>query len=283
MKVVANIGINWWDRDGESTERAHNLVNAALNLGVGGVCIPYFRSSVFRDEGKIEQTQKFEIQPELLYDLIQKIQRNGVSAYVSPRDVEDVAYLEKIDVDGYHISNGDLLYRPLLDGLASLKQYKPILLSTGFSTFDEINESTEILLGEQDANEAELMLLHSTGGMPTKMEDANLRRILELATEFYPLYVGFESFLSYQILDYVSMAFNPSIIMRRLDLDDRQGMETSYSLTYKQMRELVKMADAMEYINNPQFDQDGFTRTDFDERQRSWRCKDSEYLLPPNQ
>ncbi|MHA2404192.1 MAG: N-acetylneuraminate synthase family protein, partial [Candidatus Kariarchaeaceae archaeon] len=131
--------------------------------------------------------------------------------------------------------------------------------------------------------EAELMLLHSTGGMPTKMEDANLKRILELATEFYPLYVGFESFLSYQILDYVAMAFNPSIIMRRLDLDDRQGVEAEYSLVPKQMRELVKMADAMGNINNPQFDQNGFTRTDFTARQKFWRCKESEYLIPPSE
>ena len=283
MKVVANIGINWWSRDGEPGERAHRLVDKAIDLGVGGVCIPYFRSSIFRDEKKAAQTRKFEISPELLYDLVKKIQSKQIPVYIAVREPEDVGYLENIDVDGYHISNGDTLYHPLLEELAALKLHKPILLSTGFSTFDEINESTVTLLGEQDASTAELILLHSTGGLPTAMEDADLKRILELATEFYPLYSGFESFLSYQILDYVAMAFNPVVVMRRLDLEDRGGVESEYSLAPDQMRELIKMATAMNAINNPEFDQNGFTRTDFSARQKLWRCKESDYLLPPSE
>ncbi len=280
MKVIANIGVNWWDGD-RSEKRAYELVDTAIDIGVSGICIPFFDPRVFRDEEQIKQVTKFKLAPEILYDLVQKALAKNITVYASPRNPDDIPYLEKIDVSGYHVQNGDILYAPLLEAIEPLR--KPVLLSTGFATFEEIDNAVEILLGEQQPDEAELVLLHSTGGLPTIREDAELRRILDLAQEFFPLYVGFESFLSEQLLDFVSMAFNPAVIMRRLDLEDRKGVETEYSLTPTQMKNLVAIVDAMELVNNPVLDQNGFTQTAFDARQSQLRCEKSDFLLPPRQ
>ena len=280
MKIIANIGINWWDGN-KSEERAHELVDTAIELGVSGICIPFFDPRVFRDEERIKQVKKFKLDPEIMYDLVQKALAKHITVYASPRNPDDIPYLEKIDVSGYHIQNGDILYTPLLEAIAELD--KPVLLSTGFATFQEIDDAAEILLGSQQSDEAELILLHSTGGLPTSREDAELRRILDLAQEFFPLYVGFESFLSDQLLDYVSMAFSPAIIMRRFDLEDCKGVEVEYSLTPSQMRSLVAIAEAMNLVNDPVLDQNGFTRTAFDARQSQLRCEKSDFLLPPEQ
>ena len=161
---------------------------------------------------------------------------------------------------------------------------KPVMLSTGFATFEEVTTAIETLLANHESGDApELTVLHSTGGMPTPSADAQLRRILDLADEFFPLYAGYESFLNGDnvILDYISMAYNPAIIMRRIDLDDRKGVETEYSLVPEQMRRLVESAVAMEWVNNPQYYADEFTESDFDARIKRRRCKESDYLLPP--
>ncbi len=280
MKIIANIGINWWD-GAKSDKRAHKLVDAAIEAGVAGVCIPFFRSKIFRDKDTARQTKKFEMREELIYDLIEKIQSSKITAIISPRFPNDVSYLESIGASGYHVQNGDILYKPLLESIAEAD--KPVYLSTGFSTLDEINTAVEILLGDKEPRDSELVLMHSTGGLPTPMQDARIRAILDLAQEFFPLYVGFESFLSVNFLDYVAMAYNPIVIMRRIDLDDKKGVETDYSLSPESITSLVSIANAMEEVLHPDVDHNGFTRTDFSARQKTLRCKDSEWVIPPNE
>lgn len=283
MFIVANIGVNWWSQKG-GTKRAEELVRAAIDSGVHGVCVPYLRADKLHKKPDIAKNlRRFDIPPETLYDLKKIAKEEGVTFWVAPDHADDVEYLETIDVDGYHIQNGNLDVIPLLKAIA--KTEKPVVMSTGFASFDEINAAVEAILDVRgdDAAEAELMLLHSTGAMPTPAAESQLGRILDLAAEFMPLFVGYESFLSANntLLDYAAMTYNPAIIMRRLDLADRKGVETEYSLTPDQLKQLVEVALQMEWVNNPQFYADEFTEGDWDARIKRRRCKESDYKLPP--
>lgn len=280
MKVISNIGINWWSESG-STDRAKKLVDESLRAGVASVCVPYFQSDVFRDEDKREKVRKFEIGDDLLKELAKKVLRHsGVGFYVSPRHPDQIDYLENIDVSGYHIQNGDILHTPLLQAVAETR--KPVYLSTGLATFAEVNDAVEILLRGEDPDEVDLVILHSTGGLPTDMYDANFRRVINLMQEFFPLYVGIESFLAVSFLDYVALGYNPIVIMRRIDLADKKGVETEYSLTPEQMKSLVSMASAMEKMINSDVNEDGLTKTEFEARDKMLRCKNSDWLIPPS-
>ena len=119
--------------------------------------------------------------------------------------------------------------------------------------------------------------------MPTPGAEAQLGRILDLAQEFMPLFVGVESFLhkSNTVLDYVAMAYNPAVGMRRIDLDEEKGIETEYSLPPTAMKELVAASLAMDWVNNPVIYAEEFVEGDFDARIKRRRCKESDYLLPP--
>ena len=289
MFIVANLGINWWSK-GHSDERSLELLKAAKDAGAHGICIPYLKSDkLYRGDDIKKKVRKFDVPPELLYDMQKWAKEDGMQLWVAPSWHEDVAYLETINVDGYHIQNGDIGYEPLIRAIAETD--KPIMMSTGFASFDEINDAVELIFkiraqGNEnfDISDLDLVLLHSTGPMPTMASEAQLGRILDLAAEFMPLYVGYESFLSTAntTLDYIAMAYNPAIIMRRLDLDDRKGVETEYSLTPALLRQLVEIAVGMEWVNNPVDYADGFTEGDFDARIKRLRCKESDYLLPPS-
>lgn len=279
MQIIANIGINWWTKK-NIEERAFALVNEAIEAKVSAICTPYLDAEkMFRPPEIVKKTKQYDMPPELLYDLVQHIHNNDLEVYVSPRHVDQVAYLEKIGVTGYHINNGDMVYLPLLEAVA--KTGKPVLLSTGFSTMKEVGDAVAILLGDTEPSESNLIILHSTGALPTPLKDINLGRILDLAGVFFPLYVGFESFAREPIIDYISMALRPIAIMRRIDLADKAGIETEYSLSPTRLRELVSVAAAMDEINHPVEYANGFTESDYDARQKQRRCAESDYLLPP--
>ena len=279
MQLIANLGINWWTK-GDAKQRGIDLIDAAKESGAHVICVPYLRADrMFRPQPLIDATKKFDMQPELLYDWMVHAESIGLGFIVSPRHVEAVGYLEQINVDGYHINNGDINFKPLLKEIRDTG--KPVYLSTGMATLSEVGDAIGILLGDKLPEDTNLVVLHSTGAMPTPSEDSQLGRILDLAQEFFPLYVGFESFVRNQLLDYIAMAYRPHVIMRRLDLDDKKGVETEYSLTPSQFKELANVAVAVHLVNNPEVYHDGFTESDFDARIKQMRCKDTEYLLPP--
>jgi sialic acid synthase SpsE len=280
QQLIANIGVNWWSK-GDKKQRGLDLIKAAHDSGAHGICVPYLRADrIFRAQQLIDGTKKFDMQPEMLYDFMEYANSLKMGFIVAPRHVAAVSYLEQIGIDGYHISNGDINFTPLLEVVAATE--KPVYLSTGMATIEEVSNAIEILLGDKLPSDADLIILHSTGGMPTPAQDTQLQRILDLGSEFFPLYIGYESFSANQLLDFIAMAYRPAVIMRRIDLDDRKGVETEYSLTPAQFNELAKVANAMQLVNNPVYYHESFTESDFDARIKQMRCAETEYLLPPD-
>jgi sialic acid synthase SpsE len=217
----------------------------------------------------------------MLYDIKQQADNSNIDFYITPRYLDCIEYAKSIGVDKFHVQNGDILHKQLLKELSG----EHILLSTGFATFPEIDEAANILLGDDEPNNSEsgVILLHSTGKMPTPPSEAQFGRMLDIGSEFFPLRYGFESFFDYRggkILDYMAMAFNPAVVMRRIDLADRKGLETAYSLNPAEMTELVDVAQSMVAVNNPLFYHEGFVEGDFDARIQHMRCPEGDYLLP---
>lgn len=282
MEIIANIGFNWWTK-GDISKRAKELVSTAIDTGVDGICIPYFRAEkVHRVPNALKQFKKFNTPEELIYDLRDMANESNVSFYVAPSDHEAVGFLKKIGITNYHVESGSATYLPLLEELINER----VLLSTGFTTFSEIEKATNVLLEFENDDYSindlgNVILMHSTGAKPTPAKEAQLNRIIELQAEFYPVYVGLESFFHDRLLDFVSMTYRPAVIMRRLDLDDKKGTETNYSLSPSELRTLVNMASSMDAVNNPEFYAEEFVEGDWDARINYLRCAESGYTLPP--
>jgi N,N'-diacetyllegionaminate synthase len=278
MNIIANIGYNWWSKEGGS-KRALDLVDVAFESGADGLCVPFFEAKkIHRVKNVADQFLRFDIAPELLYDIREKIAHKypGKEFYVAPKLAEQVDYLENIGVSTFHIENGDTLYEPLLTRLRG----KEVLLSTGYATFEEVSDAIEWLTDGEDEVPS-VTLLHSTGKRPTPPGEMQLDRILDLGQEFYPMWVGLESFSHDRYLDYVAMAFRPVVIMRRIDLADQKGIETSYSLSPHDFSILTKMAAAMDVVNKPEFYSEEFVEGDFEARIENMRCEETDYTLPP--
>jgi len=109
----------------------------------------------------------------------------GIRFMCTPWDERSLAFLEELDVELYKIASADLVNLPLLEAVAATG--KPMIISTGMATFDEI-EASAAFLGERDA---EFAVLHCVSTYPAPFENLNLRFIERLKSLGVP--VGYSS------------------------------------------------------------------------------------------
>jgi len=102
--------------------------------------------------------------------------------FVSPWDEASVDFIEKFDPPVYKIASASLTDDALLKHVR--KTGKPILASTGMSTYDEIDHAVDVL-GKEN-----LVLMHTTSTYPAKYEQLNLKAIPSMI-ERYGIPVGY--------------------------------------------------------------------------------------------
>jgi len=96
--------------------------------------------------------------------------------FASPWDEGSVDFLEQFHVPVYKIASASLTDDHLLRHIR--KTGKPVIISTGMSTIEEIDHAVEVL-GKQD-----LVLLHTTSTYPASYDELNLRAIPALAARY---------------------------------------------------------------------------------------------------
>lgn len=119
------------------------------------------------------------------FDYIDKYCKEKPIAWTSSVwDVPSLEFILQYDVPFIKIPSAKLTEKELITAVA--KSGKPIILSTGMSTLEEIDEAVKIL---RDHN-ANFLLMHTNSAYPSKKEDLNVRAILSLK-ERYNCPVGY--------------------------------------------------------------------------------------------
>lgn len=162
----------------------------------------------------------------------------GLMWFASCWDEASVDFIERFDPPCYKIAS------PCLTDHALLKHHRaqgrPILLSTGMSTLDEIEAAVSVLGTEQ------LVLMHCTSTYPSQPEELNLRAIPALAERFgVPVgYSGHEVGLAASV---GAAALGAAVIERHLTLDRAMwGSDQAASVEPQGFSRLVKDVSAIE-------------------------------------
>ncbi len=99
-----------------------------------------------------------------------------ITWFVSPWDEGSVDFMEQFDTPVYKIASASLTDDNLLRHIR--RTGKPVIASTGMSTYDEIDHAVDVL-GKDD-----LILMHATSTYPAKYEQLNLRAIPAMAARY---------------------------------------------------------------------------------------------------
>jgi len=152
----------------------------------------------------------------------------------SPFDHQSVDLLHELDVPFFKVASGEITNLPLLEHISSYG--KPIILSTGMSNLDEIEDALNAI-GEKGRKQ--VVLMHCISTYPANWEDANLRAIKSLR-EAFNLPVGFSDHSTGIELSLVAVGMGAVIIEKHITVSkEMDGGDHMASLDVHEFRDLV--------------------------------------------
>ncbi len=140
--------------------------------------------------GTTNQEQKMGLEfGEREYDFIDEYCRQvGIGWFASPWDVESVKFLDRYDLPYLKVASALVTDTEVLSAIK--KTNKPIIISTGMSTEDEVRDSLELLGWDVKVK----YILACTSTYPTADHEMNLNFVSTLREDFEPMYnIGFSN------------------------------------------------------------------------------------------
>jgi len=158
----------------------------------------------------------------------------GLALFSSPFDETAVDFLESMDVPAYKVASFELVDIPLIQKMA--RTGKPLIMSTGMATAEEIEEG---LLAARQEGATEIALLKCTSAYPSPADEMNLRTIPELARRF-GVPAGLSDHTVGIAVPVAAAALGASIIEKHLTLSRADhGPDSAFSLEPDEFRTMV--------------------------------------------
>lgn len=204
--LIAEIGVNYYDiakkENISNMEAAKLMVKEAKDAGCNAVKFQSYKANTIASKNSPAYWDTTEEPTTSQYELFKKFDSFGKEEYKeiadycneigimflsTPFDFDSIDYLDEF-MDVYKISSSDLTNLPFIKKIA--KKGKPIIISTGASTLDEIKLAIDTI---EEANEdytngkSAIGIMHCVLSYPTDNNDANLLMIKNLK-DLYPNY-----------------------------------------------------------------------------------------------
>jgi N-acetylneuraminate synthase len=219
--IIAEIGIN----HNGSLDVAKKLIDAAFLAGCDAVkfqkrtpekCVPLDQWNVERDTpwGRmtyINYRHKMEFREQQFDEIDRYCRMRGIDWFASCWDEDSIAFMEQYGVPCYKAPSASLTDVELLHRMKATG--KPVILSTGMSTMQEI-ESVLKIIGLEN-----LLIAHATSTYPCPLQELNLKMIhtLKQKYSYNPIgYSGHETGLSPTL---AAVALGAAFVERHITLD----------------------------------------------------------------
>lgn len=241
--VIAEIGLN---HNGD-VEIAKRLIDVAADAGAQAVkfqkrtpeiSTPAHMRDVPRETpwgtmSYLEYRYRVEFDRDQYIEIGDHATLRGLDWFASPWDVPSVGFLEDLNVVAHKVASASVTDLELLRALAATG--KPIILSTGMSTMDQIEAAVDVLGVEN------LVLLHATSTYPMPAEEANLRMIATLRAAFPGVPVGYSGHEPGLQISLAASALGAAAIERHITLDRTMwGSDHAASLEPTGLQHLVR-------------------------------------------
>lgn len=218
-----------------------SLLESAIKRGVlSAEAVKRLQDSNFENStnGDLKWALEFtEAEYKQLFDYAKS---KGIFAFASPWDVESVAFLEKLGVPCYKIASACVTDLDLLRAVHATG--KPVILSTGMSTYEEVDEAVGIL-GYKNG----LVLLHTVSTYPADFKDINLRIVTKLRQRYPKAFIGYSGHEAGTGISIAASTLGARVIERHLTLDRTMfGTDQAASIEPADLKRLVSDIRDME-------------------------------------
>ncbi len=250
--VIAEAGVN---HNGDPA-LAHALVDAAADAGADAIKFQTFEPDalVAADAPKAEYQLANDgagSQAEMLARLVlprdahlalaDHARSRGIVFLSTPFDEGSADLLAELGVGAFKIGSGDVTNLPLLAHVA--RKGRPIVLSTGMSTLDEVGEAVATL---RSAGCESLVLLHCVSSYPAPVAEMNLRAMATLAAQF-AVPVGLSDHTHGIAIATAAVALGARVIEKHVTTDRRlPGPDHLASLEPHELRAMIDAIRAVE-------------------------------------
>ena len=230
--IIAEVGSN----HNGSLEQAKKLIDVAVDAEADAVKFQIFKAERLSADKKIQKIlKKFEFKREWVKELSEYTKRKDILFLATPFDTEAVELSDKINIPAFKIASGDLTNLPLIKYIA--KKGKPIILSVGLGTLEEIREALDVIYSTENENVA---LLHCVASYPTKPADVNLK-VIETLKQKFQVPVGFSDHTMQISIPIGAVALGANIIEKHFTLDRKlEGPDHPYALEPEELEIMVK-------------------------------------------
>ncbi len=241
--VIAEIGLN---HNGD-VDLAMQLIDVAAEAGAQAVKFQKRTPSVSTPEhmkntpretpwGRmtyLDYRYRVEFDREQYVEIGDYATVRGLDWFASPWDEASVDFLENLNVCAHKVASASVTDLGLLRTLAATA--KPIILSTGMSTMDQIDAAVDVF------DPAKLVILHATSTYPLPPEEANLRMISTLTERFSGFPIGYSGHESGQQISLAAVALGAVAVERHITLDRAMwGSDHASSLEPQEFEHLVR-------------------------------------------
>ena len=167
-------------------------------------------------------------------ELKQEAERIGIDFFSTPFDKTAVDFLEELGVEFYKIASFELVDIPLIEYVAS--KGKPILLSTGMSTLDEMKDAVDAI--HRQGNQ-QFALLRCASAYPAITDQMNLRTMQNME-EIFQVPVGLSDHSMGSVGAITAVALGAKIIEKHFCLDrEIKNPDASFSMNPTEFRQMV--------------------------------------------
>ncbi|HYE60836.1 MAG TPA: N-acetylneuraminate synthase family protein [Phycisphaerales bacterium] len=249
--VIAELGVN---HDG-SVERALELTDAAARAGVDAVKLQLFEAERLMsrasklaayqktagEKDPVAMLRRLELPLAGMEQVIERAHEKGLHAIVTVFSLEHVEAAKKMAWDAFKTASPDIVNRPLLEALAGMrgaKETRPLIVSTGASTLQEVARALTWLrpVGER------LGVLQCVSSYPTPLGQGELGGISAIA-DIWPGVVGYSDHTPDVMTSAVAVALGAQVLEKHMTYSKLAvGPDHIASLDAREMGEYVEFA-----------------------------------------
>lgn len=250
----------------QDINRAFALIDAAKKAGADAIKLQtYTPDTITLQANTPDFTVQWQGKDTTLYELYKEAhtpwqwhkelfeyaQKQGLTCFSTPFDASAVTFLETLNCPIYKVASFEVVDIPLLEAIGKTK--KPVIMSRGMATLDELQLAIDTL---KKAGSSNIIILQCVSAYPAKPADMHLMNIPDIVQRFN-VSAGLSDHTLTNDSAIAAVALGASVIEKHLTLRREDGgPDSQFSLEPDEFAQLVASIRIVEQaVGSPFYEQ----------------------------